>query len=175
MKVGDLIPELTNNFNAYTEGVALGGVSNEMDLPELESDTDEIRGAGLMGGWNAPAVGQFGPTPFTLPFIHIYEPLFRLMDTRKLQTITLRASVQYLDPVNDVVKNRQVVVILKGRTTKSALGKLAVAAKGETELEFDLTYVEVRLAGATMLKMNKIGSEYVIDGEDIYAEIRGQI
>lgn len=175
MKVGDLIPELTSNFNAYYEGNCLGGVSNEMDLPELESDSDEIRGAGLMGGWNAPAVGQFGPTSFTLPFIHIYEPQFKLMDTRKLHTITLRASVQYLDPVDDIVKNRQVMVILKGRVTKAALGKMAAAAKGETELEFDLTYCEVRLASAVMLKMNKIGSEYVVDGEDIYSEIRSQI
>lgn len=175
MTLSELIPEVTSNFNAYNEGRLLGGVSNELDLPELEADTDEIRGAGIMGGWNAPAVGQFGPTTCTIPFINVCESAFKLMDSSKVQIITLRASVQYMNPQTMNVQNEGVVVTLGGRVTKASLGKFAVGAKGETELEMDLTYIEVKIGKKVMFKLNKTGNECIVNGKDIYATVRSQI
>ena len=175
MTLGDLVPEITSNWNLYYEGRCLAGVDDNIDLPEFENDVDEIRGAGIMGGWNSPAVGQFGPTTTEIKLIHLYEPYFEILDTRRYHDFTLRSSVQYLDPVAKTVHNRQVMACFTGRATKPVIGTVAVAKKAETSIELDLIAFELKIAGQSKLRLDKVANDYSINGENIYAEILSQI
>lgn len=175
MTLGDLCPEVTSNWNLYYEGKLMAGVSDEIELPTLENDVDEIRGAGIMGGWNTPAIGQFGPTTTEIKFIHIYEPIFNIYDTRRYHDFTVRSSVQYLDPVAKVVHNRQVMAIFTGRAVNNPFGTIAVAKKGEPSIELDLIAFELKIDGKSCLKLDKIANNYSINDDNIYAEIASQI
>lgn len=47
--MGYKIPTVLNNFNSYGAGHKYVGVSNEVTLPNFESMTETIDGAGIAG------------------------------------------------------------------------------------------------------------------------------
>ena len=95
----DLLPEVLNNFNIYNDsGNKLIGVSGEVELPELEAITDTLEGCGVLGEIEDPVTGQFSSATIKIPFAVLYESLFSIMNTTKPPQLTLRASMQCMDP-----------------------------------------------------------------------------
>ena len=45
------IPEVINNFNAYNQGNVLIGVTGQVQLPNFDAITEEIKGAGILGSY----------------------------------------------------------------------------------------------------------------------------
>ncbi|WP_232618982.1 phage major tail tube protein, partial [Acetomicrobium sp. S15 = DSM 107314] len=54
------IPEKLINFRVYLDGTDLLGVA-DVDLPNLEGLTDAVRGAGIAGEIDSPALGHYSP------------------------------------------------------------------------------------------------------------------
>src|SRR5690554_6221578 len=90
------LPEKVVNFNVYSEGEKLVGVTGEVTLPNLEAMTETINGAGIAGEIESPTPGHFGSIIIEIPFRIIYDKSFRLM-VPEGQTITLRAAQQSYD------------------------------------------------------------------------------
>lgn len=58
--MGYKIPTVLNNFNSYGAGHKYVGVSNEVTLPNFESMTETIDGAGIAGEIEEAIEGAFG-------------------------------------------------------------------------------------------------------------------
>ena len=53
------VPEIINNYNAYTNGNKLIGVTGEMELPSFDAITEEVSGAGVLGTYETSTPGNY--------------------------------------------------------------------------------------------------------------------
>ena len=82
----NVLPEVLNNFNIYDDKAKkLIGVSGEVELPELEAITDTLEGCGVLGEIEDPVTGQFSSATIKIPFAVLYESLFSILNTTKIQ------------------------------------------------------------------------------------------
>lgn len=54
-----VIPTKINKYNVYNSGQRLLGTGDEMSLPDFESASETISGAGVLGEIEDPTVGYF--------------------------------------------------------------------------------------------------------------------
>ena len=81
--MGYKIPTVLNNFNSYGAGRKYVGVSNEVTLPNFESMTETIDGAGIAGEIEEAIEGAFGSLETETTFGNISREYFDLALVRK--------------------------------------------------------------------------------------------
>lgn len=97
--MGIVIPEVLNHYNVYNDKAKkLIGISGEIELGELEALTDTLEGAGVLGEIEDAVTGQFASIKIKIPFSVLYEDMFSIIDTTNPPQLTLRASMQCMDP-----------------------------------------------------------------------------
>ena len=74
--MGYKIPTVLNNFNSYGAGHKYVGVSNEVTLPNFESMTETIDGAGIAGEIEEAIEGAFGSLETETTFGNISREYF---------------------------------------------------------------------------------------------------
>jgi P2 family phage contractile tail tube protein len=168
------IPEKVTNFNVYDDGEKLVGIAAEVTLPNLEAITETISGAGILGEYDSPTPGHFGPTTVEISWRTIYDHAFRLMKPGG-RTLTLRGSQQSYDVAGGEIQNRGLKIVLKVLPKAIELGKLAVGKPTDTKDTLEAVYIKIVEDGKTLLELDKLNFVYVINGEDILKEIRDQL
>lgn len=171
----DLLPEVLNNFNIYNDsGNKLIGVSGEVELPELEAITDTLEGCGVLGEIEDSVTGQFSSATIKIPFAVLYESLFSIMNTTKPPQLTLRASMQCMDPTTGVTDYYPVKIVVRGKAKTNTLGKASKGKKMEAEVEMEILYIKIEVNNKTVLELDKLNFIYVLNGVDMLAKIRSQ-
>lgn len=170
-----ILPEVIHHFNIYKDANRLIGVSGEVELPELEAITDAMDGSGILGEIDDPVTGQFSSMKIKIPFSVMYEDVFSLMNTTKGQHLTLRGSMQCMDPTTFDTGYYPIKIVIRGKASKTSLGKLVKGKKGEPEIELEVLYLKVLINNKTMLELDKLNFKYVLNGVDMLAEIRKMI
>lgn len=173
--LGNVIPEVVNDFNVYKDGTKLIGVSSEVELPELEAITETISGAGILGELDTPATGQFGSTSMTVPFSNLHEDLFELIDPTSPVNLTLRGSQQCIDPSTGTTDYYPVKIVVRGKAINITMGNFKKGGKGEPEVELSLSYFKVDINGTTGVELDKLNSVFIVNGTDMLAKIKKQI
>ena len=170
-----IIPEVLNHFNIYKDGSKLVGISGEVELPELEALTDTIEGAGIIGEIEDPVTGQFSSTSITIPFATLYESIFSICSTAKPADLTIRGSMQCMDPTTGTTDYYPVKVVVRGKAKKITPGKLEKGKKMEAEVELEVFYIKIMVNNKTCLELDKLNFKYVLNGTDMLAKIRKQV
>lgn len=171
-----IVPEVLNSYNVYDDNAKkLIGVSGEIELPELEALTDTIEGAGIMGEIEDPVTGQFASATIKIPFAVLYADLFKLMNTTKPPKLTLRASMQCMDPSTGVTDYYPVKIVVVGKAKTTSLGTVQKGKKGEPSIELELLYIKIVINKTTTLELDKLNFKFVLNGKDMLAKIRKQI
>lgn len=171
----DLLPEVLNNFNIYNDsGKKLIGISGEVELPELEATTDTLEGCGVLGEIEDPVTGQFSSATIKIPFAVLYESLFSIMNTTKPPQLTLRASMQCMDPTTGITDYYPVKIVVRGKAKTNTLGKASKGKKMEAEVEMEILYIKIEVNNKTVLELDKLNFIYVLNGVDMLAKIRSQ-
>nr|WP_300826549.1 phage major tail tube protein [uncultured Schaedlerella sp.] len=171
----NILPEVINHYNVYNDANRVVGISGEVELPELEAITDTIEGAGILGEIEDPVTGQFSSIKVKIPFAVLYEDLFSLMNTTKTPQLTLRGSMQCMDPTTGATDYYPVKIVIRGKASTTSLGKLAKGKKGEPEIELEVFYLKILINNKTMLELDKLNFKYVLNGVDMLAKIRSQV
>lgn len=174
-KLSNVIPEVINSYNVYNKGNKLIGVSGEVELPEFEALTDTIEGAGILGEIDDPVTGQFSAMTIKIPFAVLYEDLFALMNTTQPPELTLRGSMQCMDPKTGATGYYPVRIVIRGKASTTSLGKLAKGKKGEPEIELQVLYIKIEVNSKSVLELDKLNFKFVLNGKDMLAKIRKQI
>lgn len=170
------IPELIHSFNVYNDKAKrLIGISGEIDLGELKAMVETVEVAGVLGEYEAPATGHFSSIKIKIPFANLYEQPFELLDTTKPTQLTLRGAIQRIDQETFEVRKCPIKIVVRGRVTSTNLGKMVKAKKGEPEIEMELLYIKIMIDGKETLELDKLNFRYVLNGEDLLAEVRSMI
>lgn len=176
MSMGIVIPEVLNHYNVYNDRAKkLIGISGEIELGELEALTDTIEGAGVLGEIEDPVTGQFASIKMKIPFSVLYEDLFSIINTTTPPQLTLRASMQCMDPKSGATGYYPVKIVVRGKATNTSLGKAAKGKKMEPEVELELLYIKIQINNQTTLELDKLNFKFVLNGVDMLAKIRSQI
>ena len=171
----NVIPEVLNNFNVYNDSAKkLIGISGELELPEMEAITDTLDGSGVLGEIEDPVTGQFSSMKMKIPFAVLYEDMFSIMNTTKPPQLTLRGSMQCMDPSTGETGYYPVKIVVRGKASTSNMGKVVKGKKMEPEVELEILYIKIQINNKTVLELDKLNFKFVLNGEDMLAKIRSQ-
>lgn len=171
-----VVPELVHSFNVYDDRAKrLVGISGEVDLGELKTMTDTVNLAGTLGEYDAPATGHFSSIKLKIPFTILYVDMFELLDPSGAVQLTLRGALQHISQETFKVDQYGVKIVVKGRMTDTALGKLAKSKKSDPEVELELLYVKIIIDGKETFELDKLNFKFAVNGKDHLAKIRSLI
>lgn len=174
--MGIVIPEVLNHYNVYNDKAKkLIGISGEIELGELEALTDTLEGAGVLGEIEDAVTGQFASIKIKIPFSVLYEDMFSIIDTTNPPQLTLRASMQCMDPTTGETGYYPVKIVVRGKATNTNLGKATKGKKMEPEVELEVMYIKIQINNKTTLELDKLNFKFVLNGKDMLAKIRSQV
>lgn len=174
--MGIVIPEVLNHYNVYNDKAKkLIGISGEIELGELEALTDTLEGAGVLGEIEDAVTGQFASIKIKIPFSVLYEDMFSIIDTTNPPQLTLRASMQCMDPTTGATGYYPVKIVVRGKATNTNLGKATKGKKMEPEVELEVMYIKIQINKKTTLELDKLNFKFVLNGKDMLAKIRSQV
>lgn len=170
-------PTLINNFNVYDASGTnqIVGTTGEITLPTLDAKTSTVTGAGINGEIEEAVVGQFGSIKIEIPFRTISTEMFALMKTNTQTGITLRGAIQGLDTETAQATFTQMSVVVKGKVTSTKPGKVKQGEQMDSSITLELTYIKIECDGTVGLELDKLNNVYIVDGEDMLAEIKAMM
>ena len=169
------IPEVINHFNVYNDSdnsSKLVGRSGEVTLPDLDAITETIEGGGVLGEVEDPITGHFSSIKMTIPFTNLYVPVSKLMNTTKSVQLSLRGSMQCLQPDTAETGYYPIKITIKGKASSTKLGKLENGKKMEPEVELEVLYIKVVIDNVTVIELDKLNFKYVLNNVDMLADIQ---
>lgn len=168
------IPEMINNFNAYSNGSRLIGVTAEVTLPELEQMAETLSMAGMLGEINSSAIGHFGAITQEVPFSNLTVDIFSAMSPLNGVNLTFRGSEQVTDPSTGAKKFVQIRVVEKGTFEGFNPGVLKKGGAGNPTVKYGLNYILVEIGGKQKFELDKLNNVFKVNGKDILKNITKQ-
>ena len=165
------LPEAINQFNVYSNGNRLLGVSGEVSLPSLTELTTTIDGPGFLGEIDTPNVGLFGGMEQEIPFRVLYYSAINLLATPGMKLLTLRGAIQTSSREGDVAF-KPVRVVFGGRKKELSLGKFKQGESMDSSIKLELTYFLYELGGVKCIELDKLNGIYKVYGVDQLAAIK---
>lgn len=158
------------NFAVYEDATEYYGMA-EVGLPEVSQMTEEIKGAGISGAFNAAFVGMMEAMTLTLNFRSVTADAIKLLKPQNHQ-LDLRAAQQYRDNASGKYVHQAVKHVLIVSPTKYTPGKLAPASSADASGEYAVTYYATYIDGVKVLEIDVINFIYYVDGTDYLADVR---
>lgn len=159
------------NFECYNAGNRLLGLAT-IDLPDIESMTAEISGAGIGGKIDWPVRGMFENIATTLHFRVVYEGSGQYLSQGSGHMMSLRGASEEYDASSGERKVMPIKIDLRGHSSKLGLGKLEPGTDMESELEITLDYLKVTIDGKEVLELDKFNYIYSVNGVDFLSDVR---
>jgi P2 family phage contractile tail tube protein len=167
------IPEVLTAFRAYNSGKDLLGVV-DVTLPDIETLTETIKGAGVAGEMEVPVVGHTGPMTLTLNFRTETESSITLLEP-KAHHIDIRGAIQSHKTDDGTRKSIPLKVVVRATPKKKSLGKLETGSMMDVTNEFDVTYLKVTLNNNDVIEIDKLNYIYAVNGTDYLIETRAAL
>lgn len=168
------IPEKINAFNVYKDGNKMIGVSDEITLPDLETLTETISGAGVLGEFDSPSIGLFGDMEMEIPFRQLYQGIGDLMNPMNGVDITLRGSSQVMNSSGNI-SFEGIRIIVRGRFKTMTGGKFKQGSGTGSSVKLGLTYYKVEIGGKNIVELDKLNCVFKIGETDIMQKVRSLI
>jgi P2 family phage contractile tail tube protein len=164
------LPEVINNYNVYDEDSnKLIGISDEVTLPNIESKIATIAGAGLLGEYDAPVLGQFSAMESNIPFRMLYGDVFKLFKLNKVAKLTFRGSEQVMS--DGELEHVGLKVSIRGRAKSLEPGKLKGGESMNSSIKLALHYIKITVNGKTKLLLDILNGKLEVDGKDMLSQI----
>ncbi len=164
------IPDKIQNFNVYTDGEKLIGVSGEVTLPEISAMTETVSGAGMLGEYVTPALGHFSDMELEIPFISYCKPMFDLADFSSDHNLTLRGALQERNPSTGALEAVGIRINVRGNVTGYTMGSLKAATGAAPSVKLSLTYYLIVYDDEEVFELDKVNGIYKVNGKDILSK-----
>lgn len=161
------IPDKINAFKVYGNKSELVGVSGEVSLPDIESVTSAISGAGIAGEIDTPAIGIFNSIEQEIPFTSVYSDCFSIYNPLKAVTLTLRGSLQVMNRETGSINFKGVKVTFKGLPKKITGGTVKLGEGITPSVTLELLYYKLEVDSNVMIEVDKLNSVFKVNGVDI--------
>lgn len=166
-----LFPEKINDFKIYAnDSKDLTGIA-DVELPALNSKTEEIDGAGIAGSYEAATFGHFESMQFKINWRMITDEIAQFLkpDSIKVDCRVVNQEYDNIGKSYRFIPNR---IVIEGHVTKNELGKVSKGGLYEGSSEVEVTYFKLMRDGKTLIEIDKRNYKYVIDGVDYMKPIR---
>ena len=80
----NLVPQVVNNYNAYTGDDKMIGLADEVTLPKIKNKTTTVNGMGIGGDVDSPVPGQFESMEATLTWNTLYSYATKMLHPGRL-------------------------------------------------------------------------------------------
>ncbi|KEQ22307.1 phage major tail tube protein [Paenibacillus tyrfis] len=167
------IPEKLINFSAYLNGNEYLGAA-DLTLPNLESMTETLSGAGIAGEVDSPTLGHFSSMTTTINWRTVDRSAIRLLG-QKSHAIDFRGSHQLYNSATGEYRPSGIRVTMKVMSKTGTLGNFAPASPTETSNEFEVSYIKIFMDGQEVLELDKFNFIFRVEGTDYLAEVRQQL
>lgn len=164
------IPEKLNNFSAFLNGNTWLGVA-DVTLPNFESMTETLSGAGIAGEVDSPTLGHFSSMTTTINWRTVVQEALLLLG-QKSHTIDFRGAQQTYNSSTGEYKMFGLRVSMKVMPKTGTLGSLTPASPTETSNEFEVTYIKIFIDGKEVLELDKFNFIFKVAGTDYLAPVR---
>lgn len=166
------VPEIIHSFNMYKTGNRLVGITGEVALPNFESSTSTTGGAGILGEYEAIAIGHYGSMEQVIPFRCIDEDFFTLISPSESVELTLRGSIQRTVRTTLNAGQMGMRVVYRGRCKNIAIGTVRLRRQMDSQITLELTYIYVEMDGKPKIELDKINEVFKINGVDMLADVK---
>jgi len=140
------------------------------ELPSVELDTAEIKGAGILGTIDMPATGQLGSMAMKMDFRSTNKKIAGMAKNGK-QNIELRFVRDTVTATGSVAPEGS-KIFATGIVKKYDLGKVEDNSTQESSFEFEILRYRQVIAGKEVLLIDKQNYIYKINGVDYMQQIR---
>lgn len=169
----NIVPEKLNNFRVYGDGNALLGIA-EGNFPSLEFMNSEVKGAGIAGSIESPALGQVGSFTVSLKWRAITEDFTSLLEIRS-HDLDLWGETIGFDAGSGEYTRHSVHIFLKAVTKQWNMGNMTVVDSQEAETEHEVYYMLYELDGKKQVELDKYNFIFSVNGTDYLADTRRNI
>ncbi len=166
------VPEVINNYNVYSNGNVLVGVSGSVELPSFDAITEEVSGAGILGTYETSIPGFYSSMSQEVPFRILDNDIFSLMNPNALVDLTFRASAQSTVKSTGALDYKGMRIVERGRLKSFAPGKYELGKTMDASVTLELLYVLIEIDGVTKLEYDKLNSVFVVNGNDLLEKVR---
>lgn len=168
--MSNIVPEQLVNYKIYNGFSDMIGTA-DVTLPSIEALTNEVKGAGIAGSYNSPVTGHYGPMSMTVNWRVITGDAISL-SAPKAHQLDIRGVVDQYDAGSGAKKPVAVVVTVKALPKKVDLGKMDPGQKMDTQSEFEIVYLKIKIGGVKKVEIDKLNYIAEIGGKDYLAEVR---
>ena len=132
---------------------------------------ETIKGAGIMGEANMPALGMVGKLPVKISWRTISADLTEL-SAPKAHDLEFRGAQQAFDSGLGELVVQSIRVVVRALPTKIGLGKFGTANTTGSSSEMEAVYLKIQIDGKTVTEIDKFARICNINGTDYYEQIR---
>lgn len=165
--------DATTTYRVYSAGQTLYGTT-QIDLPNLQAMTAEVKGAGIAGAIDKAIIGMFQAMSMTFNFRTFEPEAVELLEPRQ-HHLECWASTQGTDPGSGKFVHRQHKVVVRGEFKNLTPGKLAVAETQDRSVEMEVVYYKEFFDGREYIEVDKYNHVYRVNGVDQLAQVRANI
>lgn len=166
------VPEVINNFNAYSNGNLLIGVTGSVQLPNFDAITEEIGGAGVLGTYETAIPGFYSSMAQEVPFRILDTDIFSIMDPGELVDLTFRASEQHTVKGTGALDYKGMRIVERGRLKNFSPGNLELGKQMGASVTLELLYILIEIDSKTKLEYDKLNSVFIVNGKDLLEKVR---
>lgn len=166
------IPEVVNNFNAYTQGNILVGLANSVTIPPFEAITETISGAGILGEYDTAIPGFYGSMSQECVFRTLDTDIFSLMNPSELVDLTFRSSLQHTERSTGSLDWKGMRIAERGRLKNFNPGVLELGKQMGASVTLELLYILIEINGETKVEYDKLNDVFIVDGKDLLEKVR---
>jgi P2 family phage contractile tail tube protein len=165
------IPQFITNYRIYNNGSALMGVGSDLSLPNFESITETVSGAGILGEFETAVPGSFKSQQIEYSFRIVDPTMFNMASSSGNASLTVRASQQSFDYTKGGVVNQAVRIEARGPVKGIDLGKLAPGKPSDGKLLQEILFIAIYLDDKEVLCLDKLNFVYRINGVDMLSGV----
>jgi len=170
--MGDIHPQTIVAYDVYygegAESRLIGVVDAE--LPNIQTMTQEMKGAGLAGTIDVPVVGQVQPLSCKLTWRTATDDV-ALLISPKPHKLTLYAVVQSLKSDDVAFELTQQMIEMLVIPKNINIGKFATAEVQGLETEFSVYTLDWKFGNTTMCKINILSGVYQVGDINFYQKV----
>ena len=164
------VPERLIGFKVYNEDYDLLGIAT-IELPTLESMSETVAGAGILGEIEHPTLGNYASmtTSFTWNTITKRAMMLAAPGPHKIEA---RGSQQIFNASENKFETEAIRCVMDVTPKSTGLGTLETNATTDTEQEFEVSRLVLYVGKQEMVKIDKFNYEVAFGGKDILASVR---
>lgn len=167
-----MLPSVINDFNVYKNGNKLIGITGEVTLPDFESKTTTINGAGILGDIEEAVLGQFSSLKQEIPFRTLNDDIFSIMNPTESVDITLRGAIQGTNQATGAVEFCGMRIVVRGKMATFKPGTVKSAEQMGSSVTLELVYIMIEVDGEKKVELDKLNGVYIVNGQDLLQKVR---